>query len=72
MYLCMFSEVYFGQQMRVVQHRDQLKKKTCCTSVRGRDFAPQIAARASLSCFLAKIPFPAFFMAAAFFFAVAD
>lgn len=40
--------------------------------MRGSDFAPQIAAMASLSCFLAKIPFPAFFMAAAFFFAVAD
>merc|ERR1719231_749805 len=38
------------------------------TSVRGRVFAPQIAASASLSFFGAKMPFPAFFMAAAIFF----
>merc|ERR1719171_752302 len=37
------------------------------TSVRGRVFAPQIAANASLSFFGAKIPFPAFFIASAFF-----
>merc|ERR1719159_244723 len=37
------------------------------TSVRGRVLAPQIFAIASLSFFGAKIPFPAFFMAAAFF-----
>merc|ERR1719146_116726 len=41
------------------------------TSVRGNDFAPQIAASASLSFFGAKMPFPAFFMAATFFLAVA-
>merc|ERR1719299_227956 len=41
------------------------------TSVRGRVFAPQIAANASLSFFGAKIPFPAFFMAATFFLAFA-
>merc|ERR1719399_1432164 len=41
------------------------------TSVRGRVLAPQIAANASLSFFGAKMPFPAFFMAAAFFLAVA-
>merc|ERR1719486_1604512 len=32
------------------------------TSVRGRVFAPQTAASASLSFFGAKIPLPAFFM----------
>merc|ERR1719159_1729813 len=37
------------------------------TSVRGRVFAPQIAANASLSFFGAKIPTPFFFMAATFF-----
>merc|ERR1719504_379072 len=36
------------------------------TSVRGRVFAPQTAASASLSFFGAKMPLPAFFMAAAF------
>merc|ERR1719258_735744 len=41
------------------------------TSVRGNVFAPQTAASASLSFFGAKIPFPAFFMAAAFFLALA-
>merc|ERR1719331_1771556 len=34
------------------------------TSVRGSVLAPQIAANASLNFFGAKIPFPAFFMAA--------
>merc|ERR1719335_551916 len=33
------------------------------TSVRGRVFAPQTAASASLSFFGAKMPLPAFFMA---------
>merc|ERR1719191_277156 len=42
------------------------------TSVRGRVLAPQIFAIASLSFFRAKMPFPAFFMAAAFFLADAD
>merc|ERR1719387_367542 len=42
------------------------------TSVRGRVLAPQIFARASLSFFGAKMPFPAFFMASAFFLADAD
>merc|ERR1719161_843513 len=37
------------------------------TSVRGRVFAPQTAASASLSFFGAKMPLPAFFMAAAVF-----
>merc|ERR1719261_463615 len=37
------------------------------TSVRARVFAPQIAAKASLSFFGAKMPFFAFFMANAFF-----
>merc|ERR1719281_339465 len=41
------------------------------TSVRGRVFAPQTAASASLSFFGAKMPLPAFFMAAAFFFPLA-
>merc|ERR1719310_879475 len=41
------------------------------TSVRGRVLAPQIAANASLSFFGAKIPFPAFFIASAFFLPVA-
>merc|ERR1719201_1430822 len=41
------------------------------TSVRGRVFAPQTAASASLSFFGAKMPLPAFFMAAAIFFALA-
>merc|ERR1719163_744031 len=41
------------------------------TSVRGRVFAPQTAASASLSFFGAKMPLPAFFMAAAFFLALA-
>merc|ERR1719387_393478 len=38
------------------------------TSVRGSVFAPQTFAKASLSFFGAKMPFPAFFMAAAIFF----
>merc|ERR1719484_402319 len=42
------------------------------TSVRGRVLAPQIFAIDSLSFFGAKMPFPAFFMAAAFFLADAD
>merc|ERR1719152_348069 len=42
------------------------------TSVRGRVLAPQIFASASLSFFGAKMPLPAFFMAAAFFLADAD
>merc|ERR1719440_1374163 len=35
------------------------------TSVRGKVLAPQIADKASLSCFFAKMPLPAFFMASA-------
>ena len=42
------------------------------TSVRAKDLAPQIADRASLRLFLAKMPLPAFFMASAFFLPVAD
>merc|ERR1719217_889351 len=41
------------------------------TSVRAIFFAPQIALNASLSCLGAKIPFPAFFWARAFFLPVA-
>merc|ERR1719379_2032953 len=41
------------------------------TSVRGKTFAPQMAANASLSFLGAKIPTPFFFMAAAFFLAEA-
>merc|ERR1719352_1704099 len=41
------------------------------TSVRGRVFAPQTAASASLSFFGAKMPLPAFFMANAIFFPLA-
>merc|ERR1719390_394307 len=41
------------------------------TSVRGRVFAPQTAASTSLSFFGAKMPLPAFFMAAAIFFPLA-
>merc|ERR1719174_1440482 len=41
-------------------------------SVRGGVLAPQIFAIASLSFFGAKMPFPAFFMASAFFLADAD
>merc|ERR1719183_2801920 len=41
------------------------------TSVRGRVFAPQTAASESLSFFGAKMPLPAFFMAAALFFPLA-
>merc|ERR1719261_1526559 len=37
------------------------------TSVRGITFLPQIAANASLSFFGAKMPLPAFFIAAAIF-----
>merc|ERR1719390_106110 len=37
------------------------------TSMRGNFFAPQIAASSGLRTFGAKMPFPAFFMAAAFF-----
>merc|ERR1719443_2189393 len=40
------------------------------TSVRGSFFAPQMAAKASLSCFGAKMPTPFFFIAATFFLAV--
>merc|ERR550514_2402427 len=42
------------------------------TSVRGRTFAPQMAANASESFFGAKMPTPFFFMAIAFFLAEAD
>merc|ERR1719324_318674 len=42
------------------------------TSVRGMVLPPQIAANAGLNVFGAKIPMPFFFMAAAFFFPVAD
>merc|ERR1711959_801584 len=42
------------------------------TSVRGMVLPPQIAANAGLNVFGAKIPTPFFFMAAAFFFPVAD
>merc|ERR1719405_195410 len=38
------------------------------TSVRANDLAPQIAAKASLNCFGAKMPLPAFLRASAFFF----
>merc|ERR1719197_1390669 len=41
------------------------------TSVRAIFFPPQIALNASLSCLGAKIPFPAFFCARAFFLPVA-
>merc|ERR1719421_2304701 len=41
------------------------------TSVRGKVLAPQIADKASLSCFFAKMPLPAFFMAAVIFLRVA-
>merc|ERR1719359_2682787 len=41
------------------------------TSVRGIDFPPQMAANAGLRVFGAKMPFPAFFMAATFFLAAA-
>merc|ERR1719460_359058 len=41
------------------------------TSVRGKVLAPQIADKASLRLFFAKMPLPAFFMASAFFLAVA-
>merc|ERR1719408_235387 len=37
------------------------------TSVRGIDFPPQTAANAGLRVFGAKMPFPAFFMAIAYF-----
>merc|ERR1719465_155510 len=37
------------------------------TSVRGNFFAPQIAAMSALRTFGAKMPFPAFFIASAFF-----
>merc|ERR1719252_478792 len=42
------------------------------TSVRGRDFAPQMSAIAALRAFGAKMPTPFFFMAKAFFLPVAD
>merc|ERR1719408_194023 len=42
------------------------------TSVRGIDFPPQIPAKAGLSVFGAKRPFPAFFCARAFFLLAAD
>merc|ERR1719160_1627529 len=42
------------------------------TSVRAIFFPPQIALNASLSCLGAKIPFPAFFIASAFFLPVVD
>merc|ERR1719263_1505086 len=41
------------------------------TSVRGITFLPQIAANASLSFFGAKMPLPAFFIAAVIFLRVA-
>merc|ERR1719156_241170 len=41
------------------------------TSVRGMVLPPQIFANASLSFFGAKMPFPAFFMAAVIFFSSA-
>merc|ERR1719375_1441995 len=42
------------------------------TSVRGRVFPPQMADNAGLRVFGAKMPFPAFFMAMAFFLTEAD
>merc|ERR1719428_2712913 len=42
------------------------------TSVRGMVLPPQMAAKASLSFFGAKMPTPFFFMAATFFLAEAD
>merc|ERR1719408_1086125 len=39
------------------------------TSVRGKDFAPQMAANSGLRVFGAKMPLPAFFIANAFFLA---
>merc|ERR1719191_552563 len=42
------------------------------TSVRGIFLPPQIAANAGLSSFGAKMPLPAFFIAATFFLAEAD
>merc|ERR1719164_317683 len=42
------------------------------TSVRANDLAPQIAAKASLRLFFAKMPLLAFFMASTFFLAVSD
>merc|ERR1719159_2145898 len=42
------------------------------TSVRGIFLPPQMLERASDNCFGAKMPFPAFFMAIAFFLPVAD
>merc|ERR1719353_2128897 len=42
------------------------------TSVRGMVLPPQIAAKAGLNVFGAKIPTPFFFMSAAFFLPVAD
>merc|ERR550537_926909 len=42
------------------------------TSVRGITFPPQIAANSGLRVFGAKIPLPAFFIAAAFFLPCAD
>merc|ERR1719171_649728 len=41
------------------------------TSVRGNDFAPQMAANSGLRVFGAKMPLPAFFIFSAFFFPVA-
>merc|ERR1719159_821146 len=41
------------------------------TSVRGKVLAPQIADKASLSCFFAKMPLPAFFFSAVIFLRVA-
>merc|ERR1719465_251082 len=42
------------------------------TSVRGNFFAPQIATMSALRTFGAKMPFPAFFIASAFFVAFKD
>merc|ERR1719473_2646251 len=42
------------------------------TSVRGKVFAPQMAASSGVKFFGAKIPLPAFFKANAFFFDAAD
>ena len=63
------SEVYIciSANVALTNCKPAFHRTFFVTSVRGRVFAPQIAANASLSFFGAKIPFPAFFIASAFF-----
>ena len=70
MFVCFFGRAFgYKSDLSVTNFQADAEGTFFVTSVRGNDFAPQIAASASLSFFGAKMPFPAFFMAATFFLA---